>query len=102
MIRPVVHLVLHFAVPAVVARLAWRERFWRAWAVMVATIVIDLDHLGSDPVYDPDRCSIGTHPLHSGWAIAVYGLLLIPNHTRLMGVGLLIHIALDAIDCALM
>jgi len=32
-------------------------------------------------------------------AIAVYTLLLVPRRTRPLGLGLLIHIALDAVDC---
>ncbi len=95
----VVHLVLHFAVPAVVARLAWKDRFRHAWMVMVATMVIDLDHLLADPIYDPERCSLTAHPLHGPWAIALYVLLLLPKKTRLVGTGLVIHIALDGIDC---
>ncbi len=39
---------------------------------MLATMLIDLDHLLADPVYDPARCSIGFHPLHSWWAAAIY------------------------------
>ena len=31
---------------------------------MMATMLVDLDHLFADPIYDPDRCSIGFHPLH--------------------------------------
>jgi hypothetical protein len=54
----------------------------------------------ANPIYDPDRCSIGFHPLHSWPAIAAYAGLSLPSRTRLIGVGLLIHMALDALDCA--
>lgn len=66
---------------------------------MMAGMLIDLDHLLADPIYDAGRCSIGFHPLHTTLPIAVYALLLIPPKTRLFGVGLCIHIALDAVDC---
>ena len=64
--------------------------------------MIDLDHLLADPVYAPGRCSLGFHPLHTWPAIAVYAGLSVPKKTRWFGVGLLIHIVLDGIDCLLM
>ncbi|MDQ3618021.1 MAG: DUF6122 family protein [Pseudomonadota bacterium] len=101
-LRAIVHLLLHFAVPGMVAWLFFRDRFQRAWLLMLLGWVIDLDHLLADPVYAPDRCSIGFHPLHTAPAIVLYGALTIPKPTRLFGIGLLIHIALDALDCVLM
>jgi hypothetical protein len=67
---------------------------------MLSAYLIDLDHLLADPVFDPDRCSIGFHPLHSFWAIGVYALLVFFPKTRLIGIGLLIHIFVDMTDCA--
>lgn len=96
------HLVLHAAVPGVVAFLFFRPRWRRAWLIMVATMLVDLDHLLADPIYDPGRCSIGFHPLHSYPAIAVYALLTLPRKTRLVGLGLVIHMALDGLDCLFM
>lgn len=47
---------------------------------MVSTILIDLDHLIATPIFDPNRCSIGFHPLHTVYALLVYLLiLLIPS-----------------------
>ena len=97
--RPVFHLLLHVIVPLAVARLFWPKDWKRAALWMLAAWVIDLDHLLADPVYAPGRCSIGFHPLHTAPAIAVYAGLLLPRRTRLLGIGLLLHIALDAIDC---
>lgn len=68
----------------------------------MATMFVDLDHLLADPFYDPNRCSIGFHPLHQMPAIGVYVLLLLIPRLRLIGLGLLIHMALDGIDCMLM
>lgn len=101
MLRSSLHIVAHFLVPGVVARFGLKTNWQRAWLLMCATIVIDLDHLLADPVYDPDRCSIGFHPLHSEPAIAVYGCLLLVPKLRIIAIGLLIHIALDALDCYL-
>ncbi|NBD95367.1 MAG: hypothetical protein GVY11_02690 [Gammaproteobacteria bacterium] len=79
-------------------------------------MLVDLDHLLADPVYDPARCSIGFHPMHTIPAIAFYGILFAlplvwrPGNLRqgwrrtsrvlhLAGLGLLIHMLLDWIDC---
>ena len=95
----VLHLLLHAAVPLAVAVLFFRAQWQRAFVLMLAGWVIDVDHLLADPVYAPNRCSIGFHPLHTWPAIALYAALLLPKPTRLLAVGLLIHIALDAGDC---
>ncbi len=96
----ILHLLLHALVPALVAWLFFRARWRRAWLIMLATMLVDLDHLLATPIYDPQRCSIGFHPLHTAPAMPVYvGLSLLPR-TRLVGIGLLIHMGLDATDCA--
>lgn len=93
------HLVLHVVVPGLVAVVLFRPEWRWAWLVMVLTMVVDADHLLADPVYDPGRCSIGFHPLHSALAIALYAALILPRKTRLFGIGLLVHMALDGLDC---
>lgn len=133
-LRASVHLLLHLAVPGLVAWLLFRHPppprrrpagtpqlrlgrirrlpmrplqmgtlqaggFQRAWLLLLLGWAIDLDHLLADPIYAPDRCSIGFHPLHTAPAMVVYGALTIPRPTRLLGIGLLIHIGLDLIDC---
>jgi len=98
-VRAAIHIALHFLVPAVVARFGFQHHRWRAWWVMVLTLLVDLDHLLAIPIYDPNRCSLGFHPLHSVPAIGAYLLLLLFPRLRLVGLGLVIHMALDAIDC---
>ncbi len=68
---------------------------------MMSTIVIDLDHLLADPIFDPDRCSIGFHPLHTIWAAIAYGLLLAIQSWKLRAIcaGCLWHLCTDAFDC---
>lgn len=100
--RPVIHLLLHALVPLLVARVFFRAQWRRAWLWMLAGWLIDIDHLLADPVYAPGRCSIGFHPLHRAPAVALYVLMVLPRRTRLLAIGLLIHIGLDAIDCAWM
>jgi hypothetical protein len=111
-----IHIVLHFIVPLMLAAAFYRDRWARAVLIMLATMLVDLDHLRADPIYDPERCSIGFHPLHTMPAILIYGLLfLVPLRWRrngvaptrshmaealhLAGLGLLVHMALDWIDC---
>ena len=97
-----IHIALHFIVPAIVAKLFFESRWRYAYLVMVATMLVDLDHLLATPIYDPNRCSIGFHPLHHPWLIALYFVLCFLPKTRLVGLGLTIHMCLDAIDCQLM
>ena len=99
----IIHLVLHVAVPALVAwfwaRRVEERRFVMVLAVLLLTMLVDLDHLLADPIYDPGRCSIGFHPLHTWPAILGYGALTLWRPGRVVGVGLLIHMALDGVDC---
>ena len=106
-LRALLHLLLHAAVPALVAWAVYRGSgktigFRRAWGLLLLGWLIDIDHLLADPVYAPGRCSIGFHPLHTWPAIALYGALALPRRTRWFGIGLLIHIVLDGIDCLCM
>lgn len=66
---------------------------------MILGMLIDLDHLLATPIFSPNRCSINFHPLHSYYAIAIYFILLISKKTRLIGLGLVIHILADTVDC---
>lgn len=96
------HLALHFVVPAIIAALFFRKNWKMAYCIMIATMLVDIDHLLADPVYDPMRCSIGFHPLHQPWFIAAYlALCLVPKmpNVRLIGIGLMVHMALDTVDC---
>lgn len=99
MVRPILHILLHLLVPGAVARAAFPRRWKFAWAVMVLTLLVDLDHLLAEPVYDPDRCSLGFHPLHSLPAIGLYTLALALPALRIVAVGLLLHMGLDGLDC---
>jgi Family of unknown function (DUF6122) len=111
-----VHLLLHFVVPLAVALGFYRDMWLRAVLVLTATMLVDLDHLLASPIYDPMRCSIGFHPLHTIPAIVIYVLAFaLPmvlgrraeegqigpaaRVVHLVGLGLLIHMALDAGDC---
>lgn len=66
--------------------------------------LIDIDHLLANPIYDPNRCSINSHPLHSWYTIPLWiiGLLLKNKFIRYFCLGVLLHLWLDWIDCLLM
>ncbi|MEM6772409.1 MAG: DUF6122 family protein [Bacteroidota bacterium] len=66
---------------------------------MLATMLVDLDHLLAVPMFDPSRCSIGFHPLHTWPAMVVYAVLFFIPKTRVVGLGLLFHMVTDWQDC---
>ena len=100
--RPAVHLALHVLVPGAVDWWGYRAAWRRAWCWMLAGWLIDIDHLLADSIYVADRCSIGFHPLHTWPAAMVYFALAAWPRTRWLGLGLCIHLGLDALDCAWM
>jgi len=105
MIRAFIHILLHFLIPALAAeglRNKYDQTWLKLWLTLIAANLIDLDHLLAETVYDPNRCSIAFHPLHSFWAIAIYFGLILFRKTRIVGIGLIIHILLDTIDCMMM
>ncbi|WP_370227380.1 DUF6122 family protein [Mesoflavibacter sp.] len=101
MYKPIIHYGIHFILPLVVAVFFYKRRWKKAYLIMICGMLIDLDHLIATPIFAPNRCSINFHPLHSYYAIAIYILLLIPKKTRLVGLGLVIHILADSVDCLL-
>ena len=56
------HLALHFVVPLLVARMFFKQTWQKTYVIMMAAMLVDLDHLLATPIYDPNRCSIGFHP----------------------------------------
>ena len=101
--RLLVHFGLHLVVPAFFSLFFRKGRRWKAYLIMLATMLVDLDHLFADPVFHPHRLSIGFHPLHSYPAIAVYTLLCVLPYEKLnwpwwirpIGIGLLFHMITD-------
>lgn len=102
MLRFLVHYGIHFLVPVLVGFYFFKDNRLRAILILLAGIVIDVDHLLATPIFEANRCSIGFHPLHSYWAIALYVVLFFFKKTRLVGLALLIHIVADISDCLLM
>ena len=97
-----VHYGLHFVMPLCIALVCYKSNWKRVYVILLATMLIDLDHLLATPIFDPNRCSIGFHLLHTYWAAAVYVVLLFFKKTRIVGIGLTLHLIADALDCFLM
>lgn len=102
MLQGIVHYGLHFGSPLLIAVIFFKNYWLKAYGIMILGMLIDLDHLLANPIFDPNRCSINFHLLHSYYAIILYLLMLLPKQTRLIGIGLTIHIIADTADCWLM
>ena len=96
------HIALHFLIPALVASVFFPASKWKVFLILASTMLVDLDHLFASPIYDPTRCSIGFHPLHGYIPIGFYGLMLLHKNSRIVGLGLMIHMLLDISDCIVM
>jgi len=99
MLRFYIHYGIHFIVPIVIGYFFFKDYKLKAIVILLAAIVIDVDHLFASPIFDPNRCSINFHPLHSYFAIAIYFSFLFFKKTRIYGIALLIHILADIADC---
>lgn len=101
MLQLSLHYGGHLAAPFAIAWLVWREKWKQAGLIILAANLIDLDHLLADPIFDPGRCSIGFHPLHTLYAAMIYAaLLLVPKWwVRAFAVGALWHLVVDWGDC---
>ncbi len=70
------------------------------YMLLLSTMLIDIDHLLARPIFDPNRCSVGTHLLHSYPMVALYVVMLFlpyarwgwPWWLRVLAVGLTFHI----------
>ena len=82
-----IHLSLHFLIPLAVAVYFYREQWIKPFLIMLLATLIDLDHLIADPIYDPNRCSIGFHPMHTLIPSVLYSLLLIPKKHAYSGLA---------------
>lgn len=93
------HIALHFIIPALIVVAFYRKHWKVAYIVLISTMLVDLDHLVANPIYDVTRCSIGFHPFHKIGFVCLYIVLCFIPKTRLVGIGLSVHMALDSIDC---
>jgi len=63
--------------------------------------LIDIDHLLANPIYNPLRCGINFHPLHSWFMLPFYVAGLFHKKTRFLSIGILLHLTIDSLDCLL-
>ena len=121
MIQTVIHYFLHLIFPGIIAWFFFREHWKKAYLIMLATMLVDLDHVfvcthmfpetggfqfvsishfyQCDLIFVHDRCSIGFHPLHSYLAIGIYILMLFVKRLRWVALGLVLHMLTDFQDC---
>jgi len=99
MLQSILHYGLHLLFPGLIAWVFFRNKWKKAYLIMLATMLVDLDHLLANPIFDPNRCSIGFHFLHSYYAILIYITLLLFPKSRIVAIGLLLHMLTDYLDC---
>ena len=102
MLQSIVHYSLHFLVIGLIAYLYDPKQWKKYWLILLATMLVDLDHRVADSIFEAGRCSIGFHPLHSEVMIAVYllGSIFIKHRIlKLIFIGLLFHMFTDSVDC---
>jgi hypothetical protein len=98
--QPFIHYSLHFLFPLLIAYYFFRSDWKKVYLILIATMLIDLDHLLATPIFQPERCSIGFHPLHSFYIIPIYfTLLFFRKPFNIIGIGLVFHISTDYLDC---
>lgn len=98
-----IHYFLHFGFPFFIAYIFFRKEWKKAYLILLATMLVDLDHLLANPIFEANRCSINFHILHTYYAMIIYSVLLFFRKPyNIIGVGLLFHMLTDLIDCLMM
>ena len=102
MFQTLVHYFLHLIFIGAIAYWYDRNNWKKYWLVLLATMLVDVDHLVADPIFMPGRCSIGFHILHSEFIIPFYfigAIFLKRGLFKLIMIGLAFHMITDFIDC---
>ena len=98
-----IHYFLHLGFPLLIALAFFRKEWKKAYLILLASMLVDLDHLIATPIFQANRCSINYHILHTYYAMSLYLLLLFFRKPfSIIGIGLLLHMLTDFIDCAMM
>lgn len=101
--QTLIHYFLHFGFPFIIAFIFFRKDWKKVSLILIATMLVDLDHLVATPMFQANRCSIGFHIFHSYYAMAVYVVLLFLRRPfNIIGIGLLFHLLTDFTDCLMM
>lgn len=97
-----IHYFLHFGMPLIIAYTFFHSDYKRVYLILLATMLVDLDHLLATPIFSPNRCSISFHPFHTYYAMAVHAVMLfLPKPYKIIGLGLLLHMLTDLNDCVM-
>ena len=99
-IREIIHYFLHFIFPIFIAKIFFKTNWKHAYLLLLATMLVDLDHVFANPLFEPNRNSVGYHPLHSYWAIFAYflGTIFLKGNYKIIAVGLIFHMFTDFQD----
>lgn len=98
-LQQIAHYFLHFVFPVLIAYIFFKKQWKSVYFILLLTMLVDLDHLLASPIFDSNRCSINFHPLHTYWAMSIYLIMLFFKKTRIVAIGLLMHMITDSIDC---
>ena len=101
MTKFLIHYSLHFIAPFFIAFFFFKDKWKTLYLIFILSMLVDLDHLLANPIFNKNRCSINFHPLHSYIAISFYFLGLFFKKTRILAIALLFHMLTDLIDCYL-
>ena len=99
--KSIIHYGLHFVIPFFIAFFLFKNKWKTVYLIFLLSMLVDLDHLLANPIFDKNRCSINFHPLHSYIAIVLYLFGLFFKKTRIICYALLFHMITDYIDCYL-
>ena len=98
-----IHYFLHLGFPFFIAYGFFRKDWKKVYLILLATMLVDLDHLFANPLFQANRCSINFHILHTYYAMIVYVILLFFRKPfNIIGIGLIFHMLTDFIDCMMM
>lgn len=101
MLKFSIHYSLHFIFPLLISLIFFKSKWKKVYLIFLLSMLVDLDHLLANPIFQENRCSINFHPLHSYIAIGIYFVGLFFSKTRILAIALLFHMLTDLIDCYL-
>jgi hypothetical protein len=103
MMQTFIHYFLHVGFPFFIAIGFFKNDWKKVYLILLATMLVDLDHLVASPIFQANRCSINFHILHTYYAMIAYVMLLFFRKPfNIIGIGLLFHMLTDLIDCMMM
>jgi len=95
-----IHYFLHLGFPLIIAYAFFRENWKNVYLILLLTMIIDVDHVFSEPIFQANRCSINYHMFHTHYAAVGYVVLLfLRKPFNIIGLGLVLHLATDFVDC---